>query len=90
MGDSAVKAVNPPQNAETARQLRSRLERILNVRLRVRLRCVRRLRSCWTNCLSILSGCPPLLSKRGEALSKNTAFDRETEGRVRYSLSTRR
>ena len=31
MEDSAVKAVNPQQNAETARQLRSRLERILNV-----------------------------------------------------------
>ena len=31
-----------------------RLERILNVALRLRLRCVRRLRPCWTALLSIL------------------------------------
>jgi len=42
------------QNAEKVRQLRSRLERILNVALRLRFRCFHRLRPCWTAILSIL------------------------------------
>src|SRR6267143_7209861 len=38
--------------AENARQLRSPLEKILNVPLRVRLRCFPRLRPCWSAVLS--------------------------------------
>ena len=44
------------QDAEKVRQLRSRLESILNVALRLRFRCFHRLRPCWTAFLSILRG----------------------------------
>jgi hypothetical protein len=43
-------------DAEKVRQLRSRLESILNVAQRLRLRCFHRLRPCWTAFLSILQG----------------------------------
>ena len=43
-----------PQDAENDRQLRSHLENILNVPLRVRRRCFRRLRPRWTVILRIL------------------------------------
>jgi hypothetical protein len=42
------------QDAEKARQRRSRLESILNVAQRLRLRCFHQLRPCWTTFLSIL------------------------------------
>ena len=45
------------QDAEKAPQLRSRLEQVLNVPLRVRLRSVLRLRPCWESFLSILREC---------------------------------
>jgi len=42
------------QGAEKIRQRRSRLESILNVAERLRLRCFHRLRPCWTAFLSTL------------------------------------
>jgi hypothetical protein len=45
------------QNAEKALQLCSRLEQVLNVPQRVRLRPVLRLRPCWEAFLSILREC---------------------------------
>jgi len=42
------------QDGENVRQRRSRLESILNVAERLRLRCFRRLRPCSTAFLSIL------------------------------------
>ena len=63
MDDSAVKAENPLyQAAEKVRQLRSRLESILNVAQRLRLRSFHRLWPCGTNFLSSLLGYS-LLSK---------------------------
>lgn len=43
------------QTAENDRQLRSRLEDILNVPQRVRLRCLLNLTPCWTIVLSSLN-----------------------------------
>jgi hypothetical protein len=43
------------QTAENDRQLRSRLEDILNVPQRVRLRCLLHLRPCWTIVLNSLN-----------------------------------
>ena len=53
IGLSEVLSINP-QDGENGPQLRSRLGHILNVPLRVRLRCGRRLRPCWMTVLTIL------------------------------------
>ncbi len=51
-----------------------RLERILNVALRLRLRCVRRLRPCWTAFLSILEHYSWATHQTIEALADTILF----------------
>ena len=55
------------QDVEKVPQLRSRLESILNVAQRLRLRCFHRLRPCWTSFLSVLRKCLSVKSHMGNS-----------------------